>query len=851
MIRTVFVALLMCSALSIGGYSLVSRIFHSQRHHQIEQLCLDFDRQLQLEDGYSKCRAIADELTEIGTRTKDDSLQSRGLSRRAYIELYFGKWGEHWQSDLALAEKLCGESESLARAELLTFRGFIKGNWEHDFEQGITDIHESLRIGRQMNADSQLVLAHGFLSQLLVYINQQDRSQEAALMAYEIAKHSGHGHLIESALDYLLVSYSTPELSKHAVPYAKEMLETQPENLLAHKLLFQAGEKNRLIPLLEDRIQAFETNKNRTAMQTYRLANLYSRMAYVKQRQGNSEQGFKYIELSKALYQASSSKLDSIAMTFYRAYHHAQNGDVQLANQAFAGLLAESNGKIPKSFNQLLLAEYYQKTGQPQKSIAALHVHFGNTDEAIAKRIKNQEHNVVNNWQQQLLDRSFRQRVDQQNQSASRRQLIFVLLFSLVGAISAVSATRYRALQVNNQELEALVNQRTQSLIQAVEEAELASKSKSEFLARANHEIRNPIHLISGYADLLREMENLQELERREYVEAIGNSCEHLSQLLANVMQICEIGEGIRPLSQNLFSVPDLGISIQSMYSESANSKGLNFQVLSHDAPACSFVGDDVLYRQVLMNLTSNAIKYTDAGNVDVDIYVDDADNECPNLYCVVRDTGPGIAKQFHDRVFQPFAKLPFSERGKGLGLHITKSLVDLAGGRIWFESDSGLGSEFHVKFPITLATEYQLAVNESSREDYKQFKILVVDDKANVRRLVVRQLEQLGHLAFSAETLDETLDQILHQNPDFVFVDLRMPGNDGIDVLNSILQLQTNVLTVAMTGDVTAETRAKSQEVGFDAFLEKPFQQKRLRQVLGELFRKRATINRKKIETL
>ena len=813
---------------------------------ELDRYIKDYYFTLKRIESYEECSKIADQIQLIGLKRRDDLIRARGLSREAFAEIRYGKWGEGWEQLLEKADDLCGPNDSLARAELHLFRGFIKGNWQSKFDEGINEIREAIRIGLLLDADHLLVFANCYLAQLLIYKNEPELALESALTAYVIAKCYDSKELRYEAIYWAIHSASNLDRPELYVGLAKEMTKIDPSSLRAHRMLHAAGQPNRLEELVSPEIAQYESTALPVSKIEYqRMGNLYLAMAEIRRTQENLSEALEFLDKAISSFANAGSQTDVVASEFDRAYVKLLQGSHSEAIKELERLQSKCNGELSNLVSRKRIIEFFTAVDDQQNVLRFTGEIVDHQEKKIVSKMEDIIGRVNESWKLESSNREHQKRIQEQQFQANARSQMSTVFLAICAVVAAIAATRFWALKQNGVALERLVAQRTESLRVAMEDAELASRSKSEFLARANHEIRNPLHLISGYAELLIELGGFKDMETREYVSAIGHSCEHLDRLLENVMQICEIGEGAKVPVRRKFQLENIRLAIEGMFKESARSKNLALMVDVHAPAARELWGDDTILLQILINLVSNAIKYTDEGEVHVELSVtSETESKNPAVQCAVRDTGLGIDESYHDRLFDPFAKLPNSERGKGLGLHITKTLVELVEGNIRFESEPGVGTVFWLDFPVYKSAPVEELSAVYDAESFENLRFVVVDDKANIGALVVKQFEQLGHQVAGCDSMESTLRTVVEFEPHVVLVDLRMPAHDGFDVMQAIRAQDSQVLIVAMTGDVTTETWQRTIDAGFDGFLEKPFRKERLSRLIEELQIKKATRN-------
>ena len=378
------------------------------------------------------------------------------------------------------------------------------------------------------------------------------------------------------------------------------------------------------------------------------------------------------------------------------------------------------------------------------------------------------------------------------------------------------------------------------TLRQTKEEAEEANRAKSRFLANMSHEIRTPMNAILGYAQILQDASDLKS-EHRKSVETIENSGTHLLELINDVLDISKIEAGREDLQMVEFDLCGLVRGLGGMFQMRCQQKGLGWKVEMEEERRV-VRGDENKLRQVLINLLGNAVKFTEVGQVWLRMTVE-AEDRC--LFEVI-DTGPGIAPERQELIFEAFdqGEEGMSQGGTGLGLAISRHHVQLMGGEMGLESTPGEGSRFFfaVQLPVIGGegvVEERVSLGQVLRlAEGCAVSALVVDDVAENREVLAQTLERIGVRVRQAASGEEALALLREEGVDIVFMDIRMPGMNGIETKQRIWKEhgRESAKIVSVSASVLEHERQGFLETGFDDFLPKPFNRERVYGCMAEL---------------
>ena len=371
-------------------------------------------------------------------------------------------------------------------------------------------------------------------------------------------------------------------------------------------------------------------------------------------------------------------------------------------------------------------------------------------------------------------------------------------------------------------------------LLISKEEAEHANQAKSIFIANISHEIRTPMNAIIGFSEIL--SKKVVDKVQKGYLNSIRTSSNTLLQLINNILDLSKIEAGKMEIVNPILNIRFLITEIESMFTLKIQEKCLKL-IFEIDPELPEYVElNDLQIRQVLINLISNAIKFTHNGYIKLKIISKLKGNNTDIEFCV-EDTGIGISESDRNMIFKAFNQgdeiVARKYGGTGLGLTISKKIVELHGGTIDFISEKGRGTTFFVKFfdvkilnPNLQKHDY-ISVNTNSIQ-FESAKILIVDDDELNRKVVKGYLEQYAFEMKEAENGKIALEILKNFIPDIILMDIRMPEMDGIKTVKFIRQNTTikNIPIIALTASAFNNSLEKVQKQGFDGLVSKPFQQ-------------------------
>ncbi|WP_315788257.1 ATP-binding protein [Fischerella sp. JS2] len=376
--------------------------------------------------------------------------------------------------------------------------------------------------------------------------------------------------------------------------------------------------------------------------------------------------------------------------------------------------------------------------------------------------------------------------------------------------------------------------------------ADAANHAKSQFLTHMSHELRTPLNGILGYAEILQRSQNITKREQRG-IEIIHKCGSHLLTLINDILDISQIETNRMQLYPSDFHLPSFLQGIVEICRIQAEQKDIQFIYQPPENLPAGITTDKKRLRQVLINLVSNAIKFTEAGSVKLQVKVRKSQEKTSYIYIyfAVEDTGIGISKQQLNKIFLPFEQLgdyKIPNEGRGLGLTISQKIVEIMGSSISVKSELGKGSIFEFEIECPTAddwTESSIITSTGKIIGYSGSRktILIVDDRWENRSLIVNLLQTLGFTVIEASNGQEGLEKANQYQPDLIISDTTMPIMDGREMLSQLRQSETmqNTIVIISSASIFDSERHKSLAAGANDFLVKPVKVKELYRMLSK----------------
>ena len=573
------------------------------------------------------------------------------------------------------------------------------------------------------------------------------------------------------------------ELEIYAAPGSIEMLHIDTIRILVNRKL-----------LIIDEIRALHRSK---ATATNSFSELYSKIDTVIIQPDTIR--FKQEE-KKGFLKRLFSKKDT---TTRQPIIIDKSGEKEIIKQEIAGIEKQITGQA----RQLQIKE---------KGLLELNIQV---TEILNQHIANLEDS-----EQELLEAKTRE-VDQMAAQTYQRMAIFsigaVILLIIILILFFRNLQRNRTYQ--------------QALKKAKEEAENLAKAKEMFVATVSHEMRTPVNAIYGLTEQMLQKTNSAEMSAD--LEVVHKSAEHLIALVNDTLDFSKIESQKLKIEQIDFLPDEIIKEVYTLHKHAAQIKGIELIIRNNTDKNLVLQGDPIRLKQILINLITNAIKFTDKGKIELTVSAKETSAQSYTLHIEVSDTGIGISKEDQLLIFDEFVQLNTSltqkQRGAGLGLAIVKKLIMLQDGKIEVESAVGKGTRFSIQIPYEKGNPENITKRFKEQplvpSWFKKLHFLIVDDEEFNLYLIKNILNKWGVLFTEAYNGKEAVDLAEKNTYDLVFMDIRMPVMDGYEATKLILQHRPSAKIIALTATSKQADIEKLQMAGMHGFLLKPFSESEL----------------------
>ena len=813
--------LLACLAVVVGQLGLA----YGQSSEELVNQC---DAVLHLAStDYDVVAELADEIRRRGVDTNDRELEVRGLIRMVYANLVFGQWSPEWQEWHQRAIRL-GQAlpdPCIGRADLLIHNGMLRATYLGEPKEGIEGLRQAVAIGKTLGDDKLLGNAFRQLGFALQLEGQTVNSLENLTIGALFSRRAGDTLAEYMTLERLIRNLRSQGLNTEQHE-ARAKLLARELGLKASILRDESTLVAEAIEGLQNVEQLYEKPASEFASELRTAAAFAGYLIKHYERQHEWEKLEQYLPCAEQIAELQQDESSQREFKLYRAASLAREGRTEeaekLAKDFFVFYEGLGNAATLRR-NHEWMAQHYEVGRDMPRAVASIrNASRYNAWDDLGRSINTSAQSYFEN---EIKTRRLRDVIHQREGSLTRTRLVLVAI-PLLGVFLWLWHSA-RSHQNSKNQLEELVDQQTDSLRTAKENAERQNIAKTEFVARINHELRNPLTAIVACSDMLCDDNTTSETDRRLAKETLQACTQNLLDSIDEVLDFTRIEAGKLEFQPNEFAPVDLLASVRKIV-ETRVDECVDVMVSIADDVPLRMVTDESKLRQVLCNLGLNSARHTDHGQITFSCDVDsDGTNE---LVVVVQDSGEGIDHDLLEDIFERYATTA-QHSGSGLGLYICRAFTNCLGGSIACDSKSGTGTTMTVRVPFVGADRPDEALTDDGFKATSGFRILVVDDEPANRRVIARVAEKIGYDASQAAGWSEVESIIISKTIDVVLLDLRLPGVDGFEIASRIraMRLAKQPFIVAMTGDATNATRERTEKAGFDAFFPKPFNKDRL----------------------
>ena len=531
-------------------------------------------------------------------------------------------------------------------------------------------------------------------------------------------------------------------------------------------------------------------------------------------------------------------RLSSALIQSGKVYSALDNTEMALA-QTEQGLSIAKEFKILENVNEayLTLSDIHEKNGDYENSYNNIkrHIHLSDSilnvkRENLASGISGQNINKYKDAQNAQL----KAQIDEVTAESAFTRITTILSIALITILSLLTLSLYKN---NNIRLNTntMLHKKNDELIVAKEKAELASKTKANFLSTVTHELRTPLYAVTGLTNMLLDEDPKE--HQIPHLKSLKFSGDYLLTFINDILQINKIEANKVELDPEHFNLKNKIENVMSALSNSANDQDTKLHFSYEDGLPESFVGDQLKISQILINLLGNAIKFTKDGDIWVRAYKTDVKGNMYNLRFEIEDNGIGITKEKQDQMFDSFSQgsvqINRKYGGTGLGLSIVKGLIQILKGKIYLKSELGKGSTFFFELPLEYDKEADKPkveevkkVNKMEGLDLTNVKILVVEDNKINQMITKKILNKMNLYCDVVDNGEAAVEQVKEVTYDVVLMDIHMPGISGLEATKIIRTFDKELTIFALTAVTLEDKMHEFGEAGFDDIISKPFKQ-------------------------
>ena len=593
-------------------------------------------------------------------------------------------------------------------------------------------------------------------------------------------------------------------------------------------------------------------NEHKIALESFQSAKSYSELEeldeYVAEVLLNSSislietkeywKATQYLERAIALSKKyKKTDIESLALIYNaKALYYLENYD-KARSKAEDGLNLANRINYVEAKNEafLVLSDIYQKTEEFKLANDYLKAHIHLKDSIYALKSANLDAESALQYQISDNEKLFEQQAEELKKAkkeGSLTQLISLLSIALITILSLLTLSLYKNNNIRTR-TNNMLYKKNEDLIIAKEKAELASKTKANFLSTVTHELRTPLYAVTGLTNML--LDEDPKPEQVNHLKSLKFSGEYLLAFINDILQLNKIEAEKVNIEPEIFNLKQKIENVLAALNNSALDNNVKLHLEYDKKLPEVFNADQVKISQILMNLIGNSIKFTKDGDIWVRVKKIASEGDKFNVKFEVEDNGIGISQEKQEHLFESFSQgsIQINRKygGTGLGLSIVKGLIDILKGKIYLKSELDKGTTFYFELPLLRSheeikvkkTSYFKDVNEI---ELSNIKILVVEDN-KINQMITKKI--LNKMKLNCDVVDngeDAVDKVKNEHYDVVLMDIHMPGISGIEATKMIRIFDKEITIFALTA-VTIEDKMKEfDEAGFDDIISKPFKQ-------------------------